>query len=397
MKIGIVTPYAYPMPGGVNDHVGSLYRVLRARGHDVRIITSSHGLQKASEGDIIRVGKGFSVPFNGSMGTITLSPTYLAQMRAILERERFDVLHYHEPFVPFLSLVTLTLSTSVNVGTFHAFGGLSISYEFGKRMLGHYAGKLHGRIAVSPAARHFISRYFPGEYKIVPNGVEPGRYQRAVPIARYRDGVPNVLFVGRMEPRKGLIHLLRAFRKLQRDGVRARLLLVGTGPGEREARRYVLTRQLDDVEFLGRVSEAQKAQLFKTADIYVSPATGRESFGIVLLEAMSAGAPIICSDIHGYRGVVRRERDGILVEPGNADALAVSIRRLIDDPQLRAQLSRAGEERAQLFTWERVGQAVEEYYGFVIRRLAEQGELPKGFSAPIPPPPGPRVRTAGER
>ena len=397
MKIGIVTPYAYPMPGGVNDHVGSLYRVLRARGHDVRIITSSHGLQKASEGDIIRVGKGFSVPFNGSMGTITLSPTYLAQVRAILERERFDVLHYHEPFVPFLSLVTLTLSTSVNVGTFHAFGGLSISYEFGKRMLGHYAGKLHGRIAVSPAARHFISRYFPGEYKIVPNGVEPGRYQRAVPIARYRDGVPNILFVGRMEPRKGLIHLLRAFRKLQRDGVRARLLLVGTGPGEREARRYVLTRQLDDVEFLGRVSEAQKAQLFKTADIYVSPATGRESFGIVLLEAMSAGAPIICSDIHGYRGVVRRERDGILVEPGNADALAASIRRLIDDPQLRAQLSRAGEERAQLFTWERVGQAVEEYYGFVIRRLAEQGELPKGFSAPIPPPPGPRVRTAGER
>ena len=397
MKIGIVTPYAYPMPGGVNDHVGSLYRVLRARGHDVRIITSSHGLQKASEGDIIRVGKGFSVPFNGSMGTITLSPTYLAQMRAILERERFDVLHYHEPFVPFLSLVTLTLSTSVNIGTFHAFGGLSISYEFGKRMLGHYAGKLHGRIAVSPAARHFISRYFPGEYKIVPNGVEPGRYQRAVPIARYRDGVPNILFVGRMEPRKGLIHLLRAFRKLQRDGVRARLLLVGTGPGEREARRYVLTRQLEDVEFLGRVPEGQKAQLFKTADIYVSPATGRESFGIVLLEAMSAGAPIICSDIHGYRGVVRRERDGILVEPGNADALAASIRRLIDDPQLRAQLSRAGEERAQLFTWERVGQAVEEYYGFVIRRLAEQGQLPQGFSAPIPPPPGPRVRTTGER
>lgn len=397
MKIGIVTPYAYPMPGGVNDHVGSLYRVLRARGHDVRIITSSHGLQKASEGDIIRVGKGFSVPFNGSMGTITLSPTYLAQMRAILERERFDVLHYHEPFVPFLSLVTLTLSTSVNIGTFHAFGGLSISYEFGKRMLGHYAGKLHGRIAVSPAARHFISRYFPGEYKIVPNGVEPGRYQRAVPIARYRDGVPNILFVGRMEPRKGLIHLLRAFRKLQRDGVRARLLLVGTGPGEREARRYVLTRQLKDVEFLGRVPEGQKAQLFKTADIYVSPATGRESFGIVLLEAMSAGAPIICSDIHGYRGVVRRDRDGLLVEPGNADALAASMRRLIDDPQLRAQLSRAGEERAQLFTWERVGQAVEEYYGFVIRRLAEQGQLPQGFSAEIPPPPGPRVRTTGER
>ena len=170
MKIGLVTPYAFPNPGGVNDHVASLYRVLRARGHDVRIITSSHGLQKASEGDILRIGKGFSVPFNGSMGTITLSPTYLRQMRDVLARERFDVLHFHEPFVPFLSLVTLSVSTSVNVATFHAFGGLSASYEFGKRALGHYAGKLHGRIAVSPAARHFISRYFPGEYKIVQIG-----------------------------------------------------------------------------------------------------------------------------------------------------------------------------------------------------------------------------------
>ncbi|MEI7604849.1 MAG: glycosyltransferase family 4 protein [Chloroflexota bacterium] len=392
MKIGLITPYAYPMPGGVNDHVGNLYRVLRSRGHDVRIITSSHGVQRASEGDVIRIGKGFSVPFNGSMGTITLSPTYLSQMRQLLERERFDVLHFHEPFVPFLSLVTLSVSTSVNVGTFHAFGGLSASYEFGKRALGHYAGKLHGRIAVSSAARHFISRYFPGEYKILPNGVDPLSYQRAVPIARYRDGVPNIFFVGRMESRKGLIHLLRAFRKLQIDGVPSRLLIAGTGPGEREARRYVLTRQLDNVEFLGRVSEEEKRQLFKTADIYVSPATGRESFGIVLLEAMSAGAPIICSDIHGYRAVVRRDREALLVPPGDSEALADALRRLIEDPELRARLSKSGVERSELFSWEHVGASVEEYYGFVIRRLADEGRLPSGFSAPILPPPGPRQR-----
>jgi phosphatidylinositol alpha-mannosyltransferase len=397
MKIGLITPYAYPMPGGVNDHVGNLYRVLRSRGHDVRIITSSHGVQRASEGDVIRIGKGFSVPFNGSMGTITLSPTYLSQMRQLLERERFDVLHFHEPFVPFLSLVTLSVSTSVNVGTFHAFGGLSASYEFGKRALGHYAGKLHGRIAVSSAARHFISRYFPGEYKILPNGVDPLSYQRAVPIARYRDGVPNIFFVGRMESRKGLIHLLRAFRKLQIDGVPSRLLIAGTGPGEREARRYVLTRQLDNVEFLGRVSEEEKRQLFKTADIYVSPATGRESFGIVLLEAMSAGAPIICSDIHGYRAVVRRDREALLVPPGDSEALADALRRLIEDPELRARLSKSGVERSELFSWEHVGASVEEYYGFVIRRLADRGELPVGFTAPIPPPPGPRVRRGIER
>jgi phosphatidylinositol alpha-mannosyltransferase len=247
---------------------------------------------------------------------------------------------------------------------------------------------------VSPAARHFISRYFPSEYKIVPNGVEPSRYRTAVPIARYRDGVPNVLFVGRMEPRKGLIHLLRAIRKMQIGGERVRLLIVGSGPGEREARRYVLTRQLNDVEFLGRVSDDEKRQLFKTADVFVSPATGRESFGIVLLEAMSAGAPVICSDIHGYRAVVRRERDGILVPPADADALADALGRVIRDPELRARLSAAGIERSELFTWDRVGASVDEYYGFVIRRLAEQGALPSDFSAPIPAPPGPRRRSA---
>ena len=314
-------------------------------GHDVRIITSSHGLQKSSEGDILRIGKGFSVPFNGSIGTVTVSPTYLGQMREVLERERFDVLHFHEPFVPFLSLVTLTVSTSVNVATFHAFGGLSASYEFGRRFLGHYAGKLHGRIAVSPAARHFISRYFPGEYKILPNGVEPSRYRGAVPIARYRDGVPNILFVGRMEPRKGLIHLLRAFRKLQLDGVSARLIVVGTGPGDREARRYVLTRHLENVEFLGRVSEAEKRQLFKTADVFVSPATGRESFGIVLLEAMSAGLPSVATRVEGVDEVIEDGVQGLLVPPQDQDALAAALVKLIADPALRQQMGAAARRR----------------------------------------------------
>ncbi|MGZ6314589.1 MAG: glycosyltransferase, partial [Candidatus Limnocylindrales bacterium] len=138
MKIGLVTPYVYPLPGGVNEHVRFLYENLRLRGHDVRIITSSHGLQRSSEGDIIRIGKGFSVPSNGSVGTITLSPRYVSQVNTVLARERFDLLHFHEPFVPFLSLVLLRESRSVNVGTFHAYGGFSPAYEFGSRVLGGY-------------------------------------------------------------------------------------------------------------------------------------------------------------------------------------------------------------------------------------------------------------------
>ena len=150
----------------------------------------------------------------------------------MLEREQFDLLHFHEPFVPFLSPIILRLSTSVNIATFHAYGGFSPSYEFGSRVMGGYAARLHGRIAVSGAAKHFIDRYFPGEYKVIPNGVDVERFQRAVPLARWQDGKRNLLFVGRHEPRKGLLELLKAYRILRKAGCDCRLLVVGQGPLE---------------------------------------------------------------------------------------------------------------------------------------------------------------------
>jgi phosphatidylinositol alpha-mannosyltransferase len=385
VKIGLVTPYVYPLPGGVTEHVRHLYENLRLRGHDVRIITSSHGLQRSSEGDVIRIGKGFSMPANGSVGTITLSPRFLSQVRSVLDTEQFDLLHFHEPFVPFLSPIVLRLSSSVNVATFHAYGGWSPAYEFGSRVLGGYAERLHGRIAVSAAARHFIDRYFPGDYKVIPNGVDIDRYRRAVPIARWQDSTMNILFVGRHEPRKGLLELLKAFRILRKTECRCRLLVVGSGPQEREARRYVLTRRLRGVEFLGRVTDNEKAQLFQTADVYVSPATGRESFGIVLLEAMAAGTPVVASDIHGYKGVVRRDREGLLVPPRKPRALAAAIGRLLADDDLRARMGDSGRARAAEYSWERVTARVDAYYGFVIRRLAAAGQLPPAFTAEVPP------------
>ncbi|HKF86186.1 MAG TPA: glycosyltransferase family 4 protein [Candidatus Limnocylindrales bacterium] len=387
MKIGLVSPYVYPLPGGVTQHVHYLYENLRLRGHTVRILTSSHGLQRASEGDVIRLGKGFSMPANGSVGTVTVSPRFVSQVRSLLERERFDVLHFHEPFVPFLSLVILRESQSVNVGTFHAYGGWSPAYEFGSRALKGYADRLHGRIAVSAAARHFIDRYFPGDYKVIPNGVDIDRFRRAVPLSRWQDGTPNVLFVGRFEPRKGVLDILKAHRIVRRHGLESRLLLVGGGPQEREARRYVATRRLSGVEFLGRVSDQERDQLFKTADVYVSPATGRESFGIVLLEAMAAGAPIVASDIHGYKGVVRRGREALLVPPREPKELAEAIERLLSDRALAAEMSANGLRRAEEFSWPRVTAKVDEYYGFVIRRLASGGPLPAHYTAPIPPSP----------
>jgi phosphatidylinositol alpha-mannosyltransferase len=387
VKIGLVSPYVYPLPGGVTQHVRHLYENLRLRGHDVRILTSSHGLQRASEGDIIRIGKGFSMPANGSVGTLTVSPRFPSQVREVLEHERFDLLHFHEPLVPFLSPIVLRESRSVNVATFHAYSGFSPAYEVTGRLLGPIVARLHGRIAVSGAARHFIDRYFPGDYKVIPNGVDVDFYRRAVPIARWQDGTANLLFVGRLEDRKGLPHLLKAYRLLRRAGHDCRLLVAGAGPQERESRRYVMTRRLPGVEFLGRVSDEEKAQLFRTATVYVSPATGRESFGIVLLEAMAAGAPIVCSDIHGYKGVVRRGEQGLLVPPRDPKAIAKAIARLLDDADLRARMSAKGIERAQEFSWERVTAKVDDYYGFVIRRLAAQGQLPADFMADVPPSP----------
>ena len=387
MKIGLVTPYVYPQPGGVNQHVRYLYQNLRLRGHDVRILTTSHGLQRASEGDVIRIGKGFSMPANGSVGTITLSPRFLSQVGDVLEGEAFDLLHFHEPFVPFLSPILLRMSNSVNVATFHAYSGWSFSYQMGARLMGRYARRLHGRIAVSAAARHFIDRYFPGDYKVIPNGVDLERFRRAVPIARWQDGTRNLLFVGRFESRKGLLELLKAYRLLRRAGCQCRLLVVGSGPQEREARRYLMTRKMGGVEFLGRVSDEVRDALFKTADVYISPATGRESFGIVLLEAMAAGTPIVCSDIHGYKGVVRRGREGLLVPPKKPKAIAAAVARLLSDDELRARMGASGIARAEEFSWERVTAKVDDYYGFVIRRLAAQGALPPGYRAEIPASP----------
>ncbi len=200
-----------------------------------------------------------------------------------------------------------------------------------------------------------------------------------------RDGTLNILFVGRLEERKGFIHLLKAYRILRKTGCQCRLLVVGGGPQDKEVRRYLLTRKLGGVEFLGRVSDEERDALFKTVDVYCSPATGHESFGIVLLEAMAAGAAIVCSDIHGYKGVVRRGREALLVPPGNPKALAAALAQVLSDDELREAMARSGLERAQEYSWERVTAKVEDYYGFVIRRLAAQGQLPSGFHAEIPP------------
>ena len=327
MKIGLVTPYIYPLPGGVNEHVRYLYENLRLRGHDVRIISSSHGPQRACEGDVIRLGNGFC----DADQRLGRDAHGLAALRRPRRRDARARAVRRAPLPRAVRAVPVAdpaprvaQRQHRHVPRLRRLDARRTS-SAARVMQGH-ARRLHGRIAVSAAARHFIDRYFPGDYKVIPNGVD---------LDRYRKRGPDRALAGR-HAQHPVRRPLRAAQgpartcsrptgSCARPAVDCRLLIVGAGPQEREARRYIATRRLAGVEFLGRVSDAEKAQLFRTADVYVSPATGRESFGIVLLEAMAAGAPIVAADIHGYKGVVRRGEQALLVPPREPRELAAAI------------------------------------------------------------------------
>ncbi len=368
MKIGIVSPYAYPRPGGANSYIRESYEELRRLGHEVRIITAPWGDDPPAQ-DVIRIGRALAVPYNGSIGRITLSLRLEWLVNRMLRREQFDVIHHHEPLVPFLSMQILDRATCPNVATFHAFGGFSLSYWVGRPIGEHYMRKLDARIAVSSAARHFVSRYFPGDYRIIPNGVDVDFYSSARPFPEYRDGKVNIVFVGRAEQRKGALYLLRAYAALKRTHPDTRLILVSAGPHLGELRRFVRREGLEDVLFAGRVSDHDKARFLATADIFCAPSTGQESFGIVLLEAMAAGRPVIASDIHGYKRVVQRNVTGLLVEPKDPDALCSALQRLVADPAMRERMGRAGADRATEFDWPHVtAQLVDVYREALDRR-----------------------------
>ncbi|MDE3111935.1 MAG: glycosyltransferase family 4 protein [Chloroflexota bacterium] len=378
MKIGIVSPYAYPRPGGANSYIREQYEQLRDLGHEVRIITAPWGDDPPAR-DVIQIGQAIAVPYNGSIGRVTLSLRLEWLVSRMLKREHFDVIHHHEPLVPFLSMQILDRAKCPNVATFHAFGGFSLSYWLGRPFGEHYMDKLDARIAVSTAAKHHVSRYFPGEYRIIPNGVDVDQFANARPFPEYRDGKVNILFVGRLEPRKGAMHLLRAYALLKPRYPNTRLIVCNWGPQLGNLRRFVRSQGLGDVLFAGRVSDIDKARFYKTADIFCAPSTGQESFGIVLLEAMAAGRAVVASDIHGYKRVVQRNVSGLLVEPKEPEELAQAIARLIDDPALRDRLGAAGAERAKEFDWEHVARQLVEVYEEVLSRrpAAATEEVPE--------------------
>lgn len=370
MKIGIVSPYDWSYPGGVRDHVSHLADEFIALGHDVRVMAPASGVKgKQAEQNIYKMGGTTPFPINGSIARIALNPALGRHVRHVLQRERFDVVHLHEPLLPGLSLTVLRYSRALNVGTFHAFArpGMTstpyLAYASAYPFLRPYFRRLAGRIAVSSAAYDFASHYFDGDFRIIPNGVSLDRFSsQAAPFPSYMDGKLNILFVGRFEKRKGAKFLLRAIPTIRERFPNTRFIFVGEGRLRSGFQQFVQRRGWQDVIFTGYVPDEDKARYFASAHVFCAPATGGESMGIVLLEAMAAGKPVVATNIAGYSTVITDGTDGLLVPPRDSEALAFTIGRLLENEPLRQKFTHAGLLKARDYAWPRVARRVLDYY-----------------------------------
>ena len=340
-------------------------------GHEVKIVAPASRAVSTFGDRFIAVGKPRPIPVSGSIARITLSPWLSSRIKAVLDREHFDICHLHEPLMPMLCTTVLRLSNVPNVGTFHASGGkswYSFGTPIGKSILKKWLHKLDGKIAVSEPAMEYVSKYFPGDYTIIPNGVDSKHFSPDVPpIEEFSDGKLNILFVGRLEKRKGLDYLLEAYKQIKPEFPNSRLIVVG--PGKRLRKKYerrVTRDRLKDVVVIGYAAYRDLPRYYQTADIVCCPATGRESFGIVLLEAMAVGKPVVASNIQGYNSVVTHGAEGLLVPPKNAEKLAQALTSLMTDGALRQQMGNEGRLKAVQYDWENVAQRVLDYYVSVL-------------------------------
>lgn len=380
MKIALVSPYDFAYPGGVAQHITALERQFVRLGHDVRVIAPASKVLPDFGERFIPIGRPRSVPSSGSIARITLSLWLAKKIKEVLDREHFDVVHLHEPFMPMLCSAVLRFSNSVNIGTFHAaaaFPGYYFGWPVSTYMIRRRAPKLAARIAVSPAAYRYHKKWVPGEFQIIPNGIDLDIFSPdAAPLTEYSDGKFNILFVGRLESRKGLIYLLRAYRRIKATLPHSRLIVVGPGRTLRKRyEAYVRNKQLEDVVFVGRVTQEMLPRYYSSADVFCSPATGRESFGIVLLEAMAMGKPVIASGIEGYRCVVTNGVDGILVPPKNDRKLAFAIQELAEDSELRRSMGENGRQKAQDYSWGKIARQVLDCYVKILGRQKKPGPV----------------------
>jgi phosphatidylinositol alpha-mannosyltransferase len=363
MRVVLICPYSLTLPGGVQGQVLGLARTLRHRGISASVLGPCDG--PPPEPGVISVGSSVSLAANGSVAPLAPDPPAIRRTLEVLAAEEPDVLHLHEPLVPGPALTALLAGNVPTVGTFHASGRVP-AYVWLRPAVRAVARRIGIRTAVSPEARALAERWLGGACHVLPNGVEVERFAKADPWpAPETPGGSGraILFVGRHEPRKGLEVLLKAFSALDTDAV---LWVAGEGP---ETAALAASAPAN-VHWLGRISDQELAERLRAAAVFCAPSLHGESFGVVLLEAMAAGTPVVASDISGYRDVARQGKEAVLVPGGDPAALAEGLRQVLDDPILAGRLVEAGTARAASFSMERLAARYVDLYEALLARTA---------------------------
>ena len=366
MRIGIVCPYSWDIPGGVQAHVRDLAEELIRLGHTVSVLAPGDDDTPGLPPYVVVAGRAVPIPYNGSVARLQFGVVSAARVRRWLRDGAFDVVHVHEPAPPSLSLLTCMIHDGPLVATFHAATVRSRFLAMFDTVLQPFLEKLSGRIAVSPAARKVIVEHLGADAVVIPNGVAVAHYADAEPLPGYPREGGTVGFIGRYdEPRKGMDVLVGAMEQLIDERPQLRLLVAGRGDaGEFAAELPPSVRAR--VDMLGQVSEADKARMLRSVDVYCAPNTGQESFGVILLEAMAARTAVVASDLEAFRRVLDGGAAGELFPVGESGGLAVALRRVLDDPQRRAQLVDAGAAAVAPYDWSLIVQQVLRVYELAI-------------------------------
>ncbi len=377
MRIGIVTQSFFPARGGVAENGLHTALELQSRGHDVTVITSRFTPFDDNKGlDVRRIGHDLTIPSNGAFVNLTVGLALGRKLRAIEDELQFEVVQIHSPLEPIFPMVAVRSLRAPKVGTFHSYvsSGKVWSYDVFRWYVRGIFERLDGRVAVSEAARQFISRYFPGDYRIVPNGVDVKRFSPEVPpLEKFRPSDDFIiLFVGRMDPRKGLKHLLQAFPLIHQRLPKVRLVVVGSGVLLRYYQRSLPVAYAPRVNFEGFASTEELPRYYAAADVFCAPALGGESFGIVLIEALASGKPVVASDIVGYNSIIENNVDGLLVPAKDPLAIAEAIVKLHDTPDLRRSMAVNGRKKSISFAWERVADLLEESFARAVATRKKQ-------------------------
>jgi phosphatidylinositol alpha-mannosyltransferase len=352
MRIGLVCPYSWDIPGGVQAHVRDLAEKLLDLGHYVSVLAPGDEDTPGLPPYVVTAGRAaVRIPYNGSVARLQFGLVAAARVRRWLRDGDFDVVHVHEPAPPSLSLLACMIHDGPMVATFHSSVVRSRFLSAFDTVLQPFLEKISGKIAVSPAARKVIVEHLGGDAVVIPNGVDVAHFADAAALPGYPRAGGTVGFIGRYdEPRKGMQVLIAALQRLVPHRPELRLIVVGRGDAE-QFREALPTGLAGRVDLLGIVSEADKARMLHSIDVYCAPNTGGESFGVILLEAMAAGTPVVASDLEAFRRVLDGGRAGRLFRTGDPDALAAALAALVDDPQLRARLAEAGRQTVAPYDW----------------------------------------------